>query len=449
MTSIATKQYIDLYSQAKQLLDNHSTHLFNNKREQAMRDFESLGLPTKQLESYKYTNADKFFEPDFGLNLKRLDIPANPEDVFKCDVPNLDTVQSFMINDAFYPTVKKADLLPKGVLYGSLKELSKTHGDLLAKYYGKLADTSKDAISALNTALAQDGVLLYVPKNVVIETPIQLIDILRADVDFMYNRRILIILEANSQAKVLLCNHAVDSVNFLGTHVTEIFVGENAHFDFYELEETHTKTARFNNIFVQQEANSNVLVNNMTLHNGVTRNTTEIVLAGEGAHVDCNGMAIEDKNQHVDNTTKIDHAVPNCTSGELFKNVLDGHSTGAFTGMILVRPDAQKTSSVQTNRNICLTDDARMYARPQLEIYADDVKCGHGATVGQLDETALFYMRARGIAEREGRLLLMFAFVNEVIDSISIEPLKERLHLLVEKRFRGELGGCVGCAHCK
>src|SRR5699024_1033056 len=136
---------------------------------------------------------------------------------------------------------------------------------------------------------------------------------------------------------------------------------------------------------------------------------------------DCHGMAIEDKNQHVDNTTLIDHVVPNCTSNELFKYVLDDHSVGAFTGLVLVRPDAQKTNSQQTNRNLCVTKDARMYARPQLEIYADDVKCGHGATVGQLDETALFYMRARGISEHETRLLLMFAFVNEVIDTISIE----------------------------
>ena len=446
--SVSTKQYVDLYSQTKELLNNHSSSLLNGKREKAIQDFESLGLPTQKLEDFKYTNVEKYFEPNFGVNLKRLTIPANPEEVFSCDVPDLDTVQSFMINDAFYPTIKKESLLPKGVLYGSLKTLSEEHHNLLEKFYGKLADTSKDAVSALNTALAQDGVLLYVPKNVVVETPIQLIDILRADVDLMYNRRLLIIIEANAQAKLLVCNHAVDNVNFLGTHVTEIFVGDNAHFDYYELEETHTKTARFNNIFVKQEANSNVLVNNMTLHNGVTRNTTDIILAGEGAHIDCHGMAIEDKNQHVDNATKIDHAVPNCTSNELFKNVLDDHATGAFTGMILVRPDAQKTNSQQTNRNICLTNDARMNARPQLEIYADDVRCGHGATVGQLDETALFYMRARGIAEREGKLLLMFAFVNEVIDTISIEALKERLHILVEKRFRGELGSCSGCAHC-
>ena len=187
----------------------------------------------------------------------------------------------------------------------------------------------------------------------------------------------------------------------------------------------------------------------MTLHNGTSRNTTEVLLAGEGAEINLCGMAIADKNQHVDNNTVIDHAVPNCTSNELFKYVLDDQSVGAFAGLVLVRPDAQHTSSQQTNRNLCATREARMYTQPQLEIYADDVKCSHGATVGQLDENALFYMRQRGIPAREARLLLMFAFVNEVIDTIRLDALKDRLHLLVEKRFRGELNKCQGCAICK
>ena len=302
---------------------------------------------------------------------------------------------------------------------------------------------------AFNTAFAQDGVLMYVPKNVVVERPIQLINILRADVNFMVNRRVLIILEEGAQARLLMCDHAMDGVNFLATQVVEVFVGANSVFDLYELEETHTSTVRISNLCVKQEANSNVLLNGMTLHNGTTRNTTEVTLAGEGAEINLCGMAIADKNQHVDNNTTIDHVVPNCTSNELFKYVLDDQSVGAFAGLVLVRPDAQHTSSQQTNRNLCATRDARMYTQPQLEIYADDVKCSHGATVGQLDETALFYMRTRGIAEKEARLLLMFAFVNEVIDTIRLDALKDRLHLLVEKRFRGELNKCQGCAICK
>ena len=361
----------------------------------------------------------------------------------------MSTALYFVVNDVFYNTALPKSHFPEGVIFGSLKEVAEQQPELVKKYYGKLADTSKDGITAFNTTFVQDGVFLYVPKNVVVEKPIQLVNILRGDVNLMMNRRILIVLEEGAEACLLACDHAMDSVNFLATQVVEIFVGANAKFDFYELEETHTSTVRISNLFLKQEASSNVLLNGMTLHNGTTRNTTEVMLAGEGAEINLCGMAIADKNQQVDNNTSIDHAVPNCVSNELFKYVLDDQAVGAFAGLVLVRPDAQHTSSQQTNRNLCVTRDARMFTQPQLEIYADDVRCSHGATIGQLDENALFYMQQRGISAREARLLLMFAFVNEVIDTIRLDALKDRLHLLVEKRFRGELNKCQGCAICK
>ncbi len=443
------QQYIDLFSQCEAMICRHSTEVMNAPRAQAFSDFERLGFPTTKEEKYKYTDAAKLFAPDYGLNLNRLDIPVNPYEVFKCDVPNMSTALYFVVNDAFYGKALPKTPLPEGVLLGSLKELAIQYPDLVKKYYGKLADTSKDGITAFNTTFAQDGFMLYVPKGVVVDKPIQLVNILRADVNFMVNRRLLVVLEDGAQARMLVCDHAMDDVNFLSTQVVEVFVGDNAVFDFYELEETHNSTVRFSNMYVTQEANSNVLLNGMTLHNGTTRNTTEVTLNGRGAEINLCGMAIADKNEHVDNHTFIDHKVSDCTSNELFKYVLDDQSVGAFAGKVLVRPGAQHTSSQQTNRNICATREARMYTQPQLEIYADDVKCSHGATVGQLDEKALFYMQQRGISYKEARLLLMFAFVNEVIDTIRMEALKDRLHLLVEKRFRGELNKCQGCAICK
>ena len=443
------QQYIDLFSQCEAMICRHSTEVMNAPRAQAFSDFERLGFPTTKEEKYKYTDAAKLFAPDYGLNLNRLDIPVNPYEVFKCDVPNMSTALYFVVNDAFYGKALPKTPLPEGVLLGSLKELAIQYPDLVKKYYGKLADTSKDGITAFNTTFAQDGFMLYVPKGVVVDKPIQLVNILRADVNFMVNRRLLVVLEDGAQARMLVCDHAMDDVNFLSTQVVEVFVGDNAVFDFYELEETHNSTVRFSNMYVTQEANSNVLLNGMTLHNGTTRNTTEVTLNGRGAEINLCGMAIADKNEHVDNHTFIDHKVSDCTSNELFKYVLDDQSVGAFAGKVLVRPGAQHTSSQQTNRNIRATREARMYTQPQLEIYADDVKCSHGATVGQLDEKALFYMQQRGISYKEARLLLMFAFVNEVIDTIRMEALKDRLHLLVEKRFRGELNKCQGCAICK
>ena len=169
---------------------------------------------------------------------------------------------------------------------------------------------------------------------------------------------------------------------------------------------------------------------------------------GEGASCCCNGCVIADKKQHVDNNTFIRHAVPHCESHELYKYVLDGQATGAFAGRVLVEKGAQKTNSEMRNQNLCTTKQARMYTQPELEIYADDVKCGHGSTVGQLNDQAMFYMRQRGISEQEAKLLLEFAFINEVVDSMQLEPLKDRLHYLVEKRFRGELDKCAGCRNC-
>ena len=445
----AEQEYIDLFSQCEALICRHSSEVMNAPRAKAFADFERLGFPTTKQEKYKYTDMAKLFAPDYGLNLNRLDIPVNPYEVFKCDVPNMSTSLYFVVNDAFYNKALPKAQLPEGVLLGSLKDLSKQHPEFVQKYYGKLAETSKDGITAFNTAFAQDGFMLYVPKGVVVEKPIQLVNILRADVNFMVNRRLLVVLEEGAQARLLVCDHAMDDVNFLSTQVVEVFAAENSVFDLYELEETHTSTIRISNLYVNQEANSNVLLNGMTLHNGTTRNTTEVTLNGRGAEINLCGMAIADKNEQVDNHTFIDHKVSDCVSNELFKYVLDEQSVGAFAGKVLVREGAQHTSSQQTNRNLCATREARMYTQPQLEIYADDVKGAHGATVGQLDEKALFYKRQRGISLKEARLLLMFAFVNEVIDTIRLDALKDRLHLLVENRFRGELNKCQGCAICK
>lgn len=442
-------QYIELFAQCEAMICKHSAEILNSPRTKAFEDFKRQGFPTRKVEAYKYTDVSNAFAPDYGLNLNRLDIPVNPYDAFRCDVPNMSTALYFMVNDSFYNKALPKSNLPEGVLLGSLKDLSESYPELVGRYYGKLADTSKDAVVALNTMLAQDGLLLYVPKGVVVEKPIQLVNILRADVNFMVNRRVLVVLEDGAQARLLMCDHAMDKVDFLATQVIEAYVGTGATLDLYELEENTTATRRFSYLNVYQEADSNVLLGGITLHNGLTRNTTRVTLAGRGAHIDLSGMAIADKHQHVDNHTFIDHRVSDCTSRELFKYVLDDSAVGAFAGKVLVREGAQHTASEQTNRNLCVTREARMYTQPQLEIYADDVKCSHGATVGQLDENALFYMRQRGISEREARLLLMFAFVGDVVDRIRLDALRDRLHLLVEKRFRGEMGKCQGCTMCK
>lgn len=443
------KQYIDLYNQCKGMINKHAPQVLNDLRDKAFDDFCRLGFPSKKVERYKYTDMQKIFEPNYGLNLNRLEIPVNPYDVFKCDVPNLSTSLYFVVNDSFYDKVLPKCSLAEGVVVGSLSKVATEHPELVAKYYGKIANTGDDAVTALNTMLSQDGLMVYVPKNVKVEKAIQVINILRSDVDLMVNRRVLIVMEQGSEAKFLFCDHAADDRNFLATQVIEAFVGENAKLDLYCLEETHYKNTRVSNVYIEQQANSVVNHNVITLHNGVTRNRLDLVFKGEGAECFANGCVIGDKSQHIDNNTLIDHQVGHCTSHQLYKYVLGDEAVGAFAGRILVRKDAQKTSSNEINQNLCTTKKARMFTQPMLEIYADDVKCSHGSTVGQLNDAAMFYMRQRGISEKEAKLLLEFAFVNEVVDQIQLEPLKERLRYLVEKRFRGELNKCEGCKLCK
>lgn len=443
------KQYIDLYNQCKGMINKHAPQVLNDLRDKAFDDFCRLGFPSKKVERYKYTDMQKIFEPDYGLNLNRLEIPVNPYDVFKCDVPNLSTSLYFVVNDSFYDKMLPKCSLAEGVVVGSLSKVATEHPELVAKYYGKIANTGDDAVTALNTMLSQDGLMVYVPKNVKVEKAIQVINILRSDVDLMVNRRVLIVMEQGSEAKFLFCDHAADDRNFLATQVIEAFVGENAKLDLYCLEETHYKNTRVSNVYIEQQANSVVNHNVITLHNGVTRNRLDLVFKGEGAECFANGCVIGDKSQHIDNNTLIDHQVGHCTSHQLYKYVLGDEAVGAFAGRILVRKDAQKTSSNEINQNLCTTKQARMFTQPMLEIYADDVKCSHGSTVGQLNDAAMFYMRQRGISEKEAKLLLEFAFVNEVVDQIQLEPLKERLRYLVEKRFRGELNKCEGCKLCK
>ena len=457
------QQYIELYEQTRQMIFDHAPEAMNVVRDQAFEDFKAQGFPSKKVERYKYTDIQKLFVPDYGVNLSRLQIPVDPYEAFRCDVPNLSTSLYFVVNDMFYKEEKELrskelrsyfhPSLPEGVIVGSMRD----YPELVAKYYAKLAKTNEDAVTALNTMLAQDGMLVYVPKNVKVDRAIQVINILKATPsnaqrqvpDLMVNRRVLIILEEGAELKMLFCDHAADDRNFLATQVIEAYVGDNASLDLYCLEETHAKNVRVSNVYIDQQRDSRVNHNVITLHNGITRNKLDLTFSGEGAECQCYGCVIADKQQHVDNNTLITHKVPHCTSNELYKYVLDEKAIGAFAGRVLVEHGAQKTVSQMTNQNLTATKEARMYTQPMLEIYADDVKCAHGSTVGQLNDAALFYMRQRGISLEEAKLLLQNAFINEVIDKMQLEPLRDRLHYLVEKRFRGELNKCAGCKLCK
>ena len=447
---ISEQQYTDLYEQCRDMVCTHACNVMNGEREAAYERFKAQGFPSRKVERYKYTDMAKVFAPDYGLNLRRLMIPTDPYALFSCAVPNLSTSLYFVVNDMVMPPGttdgRQLPQLPEGVIVGSLSQAPE---QMVSGLYNRLAAKGGDAVTDLNTMLAQDALLVYVPRGVVVERAIQVINILRSDVDLMVNRRVLIIVEEGAEVKLLFCDHAADDRHFLTTQVIEAFVGERANLELYCLEETHTKCSRVSNVYIDQQRDSRVQHNVITLHNGLTRNRLDLTLSGEGAECRCNGCVIADKEQHVDNNTLITHHATHCTSQQLYKYVLDDNATGAFAGKVYVAHGAQQTVSQMTNQNLVTTPQARMYTQPMLEIYADDVKCAHGATVGQLNDAAMFYMRQRGISEKEARTLLVQAFLTEAIDQISLTPLRDRLHYLVEKRIRGEFNKCAGCKLCR
>ena len=380
----------------------------NAAREVAFQTFCAQGFPSRKVERYRYTDVQSDFAPNYGISLAPLQLDDMP----------------------FCSTLSQAD-------------------ERLSALYGQVADAA-DPIVSLNTMLSVDTLLIHIPRGAHPQHPIQISHLLKGAVDnVMVNRRVLIVLDECAQADIVITERSYDQRHFLTNQVIEVVCADDSILNLYEIEETHLLCTRYSSLFVRQGRNSRVSHTSLTLFNGHTRNRVDVRLQGEGSEVMLNGCVIADKMQRVDNNTLIDHQVGHCTSRQLYKYVLDDSAVGAFAGRILVREGAQKTVSQETNANLCSARTARMYTQPMLEIYADDVKCSHGSTVGQMDDAALFYMQQRGISEPEARLLLKSAFITEVIEAIPMETLRDRLQVLVDKRLRGELSKCEGCKLCK
>lgn len=441
----ALNQYLDLYESNKELIDSKSAPLLNALRPKAAEALQTMRLPARGSEDYELTDLKKMLAPDFGVNIARVNLPVDPARTFRCDVPHMSTTLFMLVNDKCAETDTTRRGLPEGVLAGSLRDIAESHPDLLAPYFGHIAPLSNPVV-ALNSMLAQDGFVLYVPRGVRIEKTIQLVDILSHEAPLMAVRRLLIIMEADSAATLLICDHTQNTdVHLFNLQTIEVFVGAGAKLDIYDLEESSTSTSRLSAMYIKQEQDSNVLVDSITLYNGCTRNEYHCSLDGRGARLRLLGMGIEDDKRHLDTYSRISHNVPDCTTDELFKYVVDDEATGAFTGRIYVAKGASGTEAYQSNRNLVGSDTARMHSKPQLEIYNDDVKCSHGTAIGQLDPMQVFYMRTRGLSEAKARLLLKQAFMADVLDGIREESLRDRLRHLVERRFAGDTTPCTSC----
>lgn len=446
--SPALAQYTELFKEHKSLIDSNSAAPLNALRPAALEALERRGLPRAGSENYETTDLEALLTPDYGLNPARVPLDVNPAESFRCGVPRLSTWLFLTVNDLPAETDRSRDDLPEGIEVGSLRDFARREPELVARYYGQAADID-NPIVALNTLLAQDGFFLRVRRGIRLERPLQLVNILQSAMPLMAVRRILVVMEEDSEAQLLLCDHTQNpDIHMASLQTVEIFAGRGSRFDLYDLEESTARTTRLNAIYLRQEEGSNVLIDGVTLFNGSTRNEYHCRFCAPHSTLRLLGMAIEDGHRRIDTYSRVDHAVGHCHTEELFKYVADDSSTANFTGMVYVAPGAVKTEAYQSSRNIVGSGDARVYAKPQLEIYNDDVKCSHGSAVGQLDPMQVFYMRTRGIPEEEARLLLKQAFMADVIEGVRLPLLRDRLTQLVERRFNGVDAGCSSCSLC-
>ncbi len=403
-------------------------------RENAIENFKQTAYPGRKDESWKYTNLSALlsnrFEPVSQVKLSK-------EIVEKNMIQGLDADMLVFVNGYFseeYSTVKYDK-----VVISSMSEARKNHADVFTKYFNQAGLKPDSVFTAQNTAFANEGTFIYLKKNKSLTSPIHILHIADNNgVAAVMQIRNLIVAEENSQARIVETQCSVSENNDTPTFnntVTEIFLLPNSYLDYNRLQNESNSTSQINNLRVKQSAHTSFTCNTITLSGKLVRNEIYVDLIGEGAETNLKGLYLPVGNQHFDNLTYIYHGVPNGQSNQTYKGILDNNSTAAFNGMVYVAKDAQKTDAYQSNKNILLSDEAKVHSRPQLEIYADDVKCSHGSTTGQLDRDALFYLRARGIDKDKARALLLYAFASEVVNKIKLKPFRELLEKRLSEHF--------------
>ncbi|MBA3725918.1 MAG: Fe-S cluster assembly protein SufD [Armatimonadetes bacterium] len=405
---------------------------FGEMRRSAMARFLELGIPTTKDEEWKFTSAREIAETEFDFSPTKVDVDLSRMDkvAFGTGGPLL-----VFVNGAFSVEHSRVDGLPEGVIVKSLRRALSEDASIVEKHLGKVIDLDESAFTALNTAFFEGGYFVFVPKNTIVEQPIYVAFIAASSgMPAISHPRNLLVVENHAQASVVESYIGDAGASFVNA-VTECVAGEDAVLEHVKLQLGSTEALHVTSMQIVQGRASNVKSTVVTMGGKLVRNDTNSVLAGQGCECTINGLYVGHGDQHIDNHTRLDHAQPNCPSHELFKGVLADKSSAVFNGKIIVRRIAQKTDSKQSNMNLLLSDDAVINTKPQLEIFADDVRCTHGATIGRLDEDALFYLRSRGIDKTDARNLLIYAFASDVIDRIKIPELRESLEDMLFERF--------------
>jgi Fe-S cluster assembly protein SufD len=408
--------------------------LFGNTqlRDKAMESFYKQGIPNRKHEEYKYTHVNLMLngEFDFSTNKNCSDEQIEHLKFLK------DAYVAIIENGIFVEGLSNLQNLTKGLTICSLVDAVKSNSPVFEKHYAQYADVNTDPFIALNTAMTKDGVFIHIAKNTIIEKPIHIIHVSTAFENTIIHPRNLIVVDENAQAKIIESFETLDSTaKIFNNALIEIVIGERAIVDHYKIQDENELGYLVNTTQVIQKKQSVFSTHTFTLSGSLVRNNLTLVLDDEHIESHLNGLYLTAGNQVVDNHTVVDHLKPNCNSNELYKGIIDGKSTATFNGKIFVRKDAQKTNAFQSNKNILLSEAGTINTKPQLEIYADDVKCSHGTSTGKLDEDKIFYLRARGLSLTIAKKLLMHAFASEVVDTIKIEPLREYIEGKIAKTF--------------
>ncbi len=414
-------------------LNGKSGQAYNRLREQAFENFKKLGIPTVKNEDWKYSSLKGLEKYDYKLSVAS---SVSPEEVKSLPFAELEGLQLVFVNGSFSAALS-SPLLNEKIKVLDFSEAEKEMPEILNEYYGKGLDIEREGLTALNMALSRQGAVIHVPANTTLEKPVIIRHIhATAEEDVKNSVHHLAVIGKNAELKIVEVFQNIGGNSSFTNIVTEIFVSEEARVDYYKIQDENNSSYHVGTTQVIQKDRSYFYAATFTVNGGFVRNNLNLVLDGEYIESHMYGLYIPNGNQHVDNHTLVDHRKPNSESNELYKGILDDRSKGVFNGKIFVRQDAQKTNAYQNCRNVILSESAGMNTKPQLEIWADDVKCSHGTTTGKLDDDAIFYMQSRGIPKPEAIKLQLAAFAEDVVSQIKWDVLRDELDILILKKLQ-------------
>ena len=410
----------------------------NDLKSKAIKIFESEGFPSKKLEDWKYTSLNSLLKTDYSLSPKK-DHALEFKHVKKYFLHDIDTYKVVFVDGVYSSFLSETthDKIDVCLLSAALSKPK--YQPVIETYFNKAA--KDDSLTSLNTAFAREGAYIFIPKHVEVEKPIEIINFSTGnEAALMLQPRNLIIVGENAHVQIIERHQSLSENPVLTNSVTEIFAEKRAYLDYYKIQNDRESASLIDTTFVDQEEQSNCRVHTFSFGGNMTRNNLNYYQRGERCDSTLKGITILEGKQHVDHNTLVHHIEPNCESHQDYKGIFGDSSTGVFNGKVVVEKEAQKTDAFQQNNNILIDDNATINAKPQLEIFADDVKCSHGCTIGQLDEEAMFYLRSRGIGQKEARALLMYAFANNVLESVKIPELKRRINNLIATKIGVSMG---------